>query len=408
MAKKLKTSKNMGGKKTKKVRINRKARKNLENKIINKENQSSLSQKKNINEEKIEEKYDKNENNELKIELYPDRKLINDLEFYSVNELIDEYTIAHSFDINQKLAYLFSDVPVLNGFYTAHTNHYPIRIKPDDIWLLIVQAFSYHVNSNFEELRKYFVNFEGKRDIIIEYEGIDTINQIDKNILENFSEKINKKLEEYFSKDIIDILTPNFTTTTHDLIIISKITIMGVFKEYFNYKMKKAICGIPYIILEGNADDYKKIKSKAEKLSKYEFDWYIKRIIPNIEKMIQAKEGNIDINYFKNIVQKKEITENQIHGCGRGRLVKVRNTYIYGWILNFFAMFRKKRFNGNGIKVENFNDLASQIMTVNFDINDKILMEYKVGFIGCDKNEKNEIFPVQGWIVSKIEKADLL
>ena len=71
-------------------------------------------------------------------------------------------------------------------------------------------------------------------------------------------------------------------------------------------------------------------------------------------------------------------------------------------------MFRKKRFNGNGIKVENFNDLASQIMTVNFDINDKILMEYKVGFIGCDKNEKNEIFPVQGWIVSKIDKNDLL
>jgi hypothetical protein len=103
-----------------------------------------------------------------------------------------------------------------------------------------------------------------------------------------------------------------------------------------------------------------------------------------------------------------EVTEDKIHGCGRGRLVKVRNTYIYGWILNFFAMFRKKRFNGNGIKVENFNDLASQIMTVNFDINDKILMKYKVGFIGCDKNEKNEIFPVQGWIVSKIEKEDLL
>ena len=48
MAKKLKTSKIMGGKNTKKVRIKRKARKNLENKIINKENQSSLSQKKNL------------------------------------------------------------------------------------------------------------------------------------------------------------------------------------------------------------------------------------------------------------------------------------------------------------------------------------------------------------------------
>ena len=59
---------------------------------------------------------------------------------------------------------------------------------------------------------------------------------------------------------------------------------MGAFKEYFEYEMHMMGCGIPYIILEGNAEDYKKIKSKAEKLSKYEFDWYINPIIPHINK----------------------------------------------------------------------------------------------------------------------------
>ena len=408
MAKKLKSSKIMGNIYTKKKKASRKTSRKLENKKNNKEYQCSLSKKKNINKGEIVHKDDGNDKNELKIELYPNKKLINNLELESVNELIDQYTIAHSFDINQKLAYLYSKVPVLNGFYTAYTNHYPIRIKPDDIWLLIAQAFSYHVNSNFEELKKYFVNFEGKKDIIIEYKNLNNINQIDKNILEDFSEKINEKLENYLSKEIIDILTPDFTTTTHDSKIICKITIMGIFKKYFNYKMKMAICGIPYIILEGNSDDYKKIKSKAENLSKYEFDWYIKRIIPIIEKMIQAKEGNIDIDFFKNIVQKKEITEDEIHGCGRGRSIKVRNTYIYGWILNFFAKYKKERFNGNSINVEKFEDLAGQMMTVNFEVNEKILMEYSVGFIGCDKNENNEIFPVQGWMVSKIDKNDLL
>ena len=28
-------------------------------------------------------------------------------------------------------------------------------------------------------------------------------------------------------------------------------------------------------------------------------------------------------------------------------------------------------------------------------------MEYKVGFIGCDQNEKDEVYPVQGWILSE-------
>ena len=33
-------------------------------------------------------------------------------------------------------------------------------------------------------------------------------------------------------------------------------------------------------------------------------------------------------------------------------------------------------------------------------------MEYKVGFIGCDINEKNEVYPVQGWIVSEVQEKN--
>ena len=47
---------------------------------------------------------------------------------------------------------------------------------------------------------------------------------------------------------------------------------MGTFKKYFYYHMSGTVCGNPYIILEGTEDDYKKILSKAEKLSKYEFE----------------------------------------------------------------------------------------------------------------------------------------
>ena len=51
--------------------------------------------------------------------------------------------------------------------------------------------------------------------------------------------------------------------------------------------MFECICGIPYVILEGNVEDYIKIKKKTENLSKYKFEWYINRIIPHIEKMIE-------------------------------------------------------------------------------------------------------------------------
>ena len=41
------------------------------------------------------------------------------------------------------------------------------------------------------------------------------------------------------------------------------------------------------------------------------------------------------------------------------------------------------------------------------DANQKeYLMKYRVGFIGCDKNEQNEVFPVTGWIVSPRTEED--
>ena len=198
-------------------------------------------------------------------------------------------------------------MPLLNGFYTAHINHYPIRIKPDDIWLLIVQAFSNHVRANSEELRKYFVNFDGKKTLTVKYRGIYYAKNMDRKILENFTEQINEQMKEYLGEEILENLTPNFTTTNYDSTIVCKLSIMASFKNYFEYCMGLAICGNPYIILEGTAEDYKKIIKKAQKLRKYKFEWYIDRIIPHIQKMVEAKEGKIDVEHFQNVIQKKKL-----------------------------------------------------------------------------------------------------
>ena len=123
---------------------------------------------------------------------------------------------------------------------------------------------------------------------------------------------------KYLGKNILDTLTPNFSTTTYDSTIICKISIMGAFKKYFDYTMDLTGCGIPYLILEGTAEDYKKIITKAKGLKKYQFEWYIKRIIPHIEKMVEAKKGKVDVDYFKNMIQSKEKTEHKSGLSGIG------------------------------------------------------------------------------------------
>ena len=354
--------------------------------------------------------------NPLKIELYPENKPRYTFEKKPVIEMLPKDILEHSLNPKQKLAFLESNVPLLNGFYTAHINHYPIRIKPDDIWLLIVQALSHHINANSERLRYNFVNFEGKQKLTVKY-PISSLEQVDKKILENFSEQINEQMKQYLGDELVDLLTPNFSTTTYDSKIVAKISVMGAFKKYFEYHMDLCGCGIPYIILEGTADDYKEIISKAKQLSQYEFDWYIDRIIPHIEKMVEAKEGKIDVDYFKNIVQKKEVTETRPGLSGMGSY-DVKVDHISGWFLQFFAYYtdsngfddKIQKFTKDSLKVEKFGDLAEQLLIVPLDITDESgkthSLKYKVGFIGCAQNKNHEVIPVQGWYVSPITEKE--
>ena len=77
--------------------------------------------------------------------------------------------------------------------------------------------------------------------------------------------------------------------------------------------------------------------------------------------------------------------------------------------MDFFAYIKSgaiyEIFSEKSLQVQDFYKLPSQMLNVPFTINENITgkkyeMEFNVGFIGCDQNEKNEVFPVQGWIVS--------
>ena len=73
--------------------------------------------------------------------------------------------------------------------------HLPLIITPDDIWLLIIQTFSNHVNENAKELKDLLVNYDGKKQLEIEY-PINDIKEITKEILEDFSERMNEEMKQ--------------------------------------------------------------------------------------------------------------------------------------------------------------------------------------------------------------------
>jgi hypothetical protein len=66
-------------------------------------------------------------------------------------------------------------------------------------------------------------------------------------------------------REIIDLLSSDFTTTTTVEKVAAEITIMETMKPYFEYILFYAICGIPEITLQGTHEDWQKILDKTKR-----------------------------------------------------------------------------------------------------------------------------------------------
>ena len=215
------------------------------------------------------------------------------------------------------------------GYLNAYFDHCPIKVSPNVFWQLIINAFSKYVDNNSEYLREKFVNFKGKKELRFVRIGRTTrdVYKYKDGIIEELSEKI----AENVGSEIVDILTPDFSTSTKETIIAGKASIMATFKKYFKYRGHMCTCGIPYIILEGKIEDWEKILKKLKFLSKYKF--YTEEMEKNIEKIIETKKGNINLDFWRHIIMETKENVEVVEKC---MIVTKKKNVIRGWICDFY------------------------------------------------------------------------
>jgi hypothetical protein len=199
------------------------------------------------------------------------------------------------------------------------------------ILLLFLQGYSRFMEKNSEKFRHIYVNFEGKKTLIVEREGITpkTAKPEDwQGIVDEFTGKIKGEIGE----NIISNLESNFTTTNPVTLATSQISIMSAMKNYLVYETIMCVCGISSITLEGSLEDWQKIKQKFEFFSKEEFGLspWIKHLIPIIDKIIETK-----IYYTQN-----KAINNEIRKFWKD-MIRVKKGECYmpdvidGWIIKF-------------------------------------------------------------------------
>ena len=336
---------------------------------------------------------------------------------FTVNKRIDFFNtgiktlkmLFYSMDTKENQFFNSKFKSLIQGLILAYKNHYPITITPDMIWLLIEQGFVRYMKKYKDKVRENFVNFSGKKELKIEKVGLTPTTSKEEDwqgIIDEFVQQI----EENVGKEIIDNLKSDFSTTSSQTKIASKITIMSAFKEYFSYKLRMLACGISSISLEGSLEDWEKIKYKLEYLSTKGLEWWTKHLIPIIDNIILTK---------KLYTEKKILNEELIDFWKKMiRLKREGGIYIpdviNGWIVKLFPNLEE----GNPTVYEEMkeNQIPDQIigcpMELTFIPNegDKIIV-YKCnlasGFYGMiqDKNTFN-VRPVIGYAIVLDEEKE--
>ncbi len=184
---------------------------------------------------------------------------------------------------------------LLAAVHIAFSEHLPLTLSPDMIWLAIVQGFGRHVGLHAEQLRERIMG--AARKTTIEYvHPEDTLDNVCwPEVFAQYAGAVH-----HHAGPLADVLESDFSTTGPVEKAASQVALMGVFKPYIRYVMT-CICGIPTITLEGTPADWRRLQGKLAHLRGYDADWWVDQLEPVAAHFVSAAEGTIDTGWWRQI-----------------------------------------------------------------------------------------------------------
>lgn len=256
---------------------------------------------------------------------FMDRKM-KFLREYDGRKLVDKNAFSMNCDPEDPCIVYCGDVEHANGFLAACVmawkDHHPLKLRPQDFWLAIVQAFGLHVQNNAEELRSTFVKHDGQKPLDVVLDGTS-------NEWRNCTKAFCDSIAESMHPEMVSFFDPaKFSGATQDDQVVMGMTLMATFQEYFRYGVHTC-CGFPYIILEGSVEDYERLRKDAEELldmCKPDFaDEWKKALLPVLDKILETRRNEVaDPRFWNSMIKKGGQT-----GSGG-------KTWFTGWINVFF------------------------------------------------------------------------
>jgi hypothetical protein len=212
--------------------------------------------------------------------------------------------------------------PVIATLNLAFSDHRPLVLSPDMIWLLIAQGFANHVNANSNELRSNFVQHSGQAKITVRRD--DFIKGSLENPWEEVFGEFSSQIRQHIGESAHDLLLPRFSTTGTVERAAAEVILLDAMKSYFSFEML-TLCGIPQITLEGTSDDWESLAERTRQMGRFGLEWWTRVLDPILSEFVLAARERANTKFWKCIYK--------LAGGSGG-------PYVTGWINAFFPYLK--------------------------------------------------------------------
>ncbi|PTB79817.1 hypothetical protein M440DRAFT_1437012 [Trichoderma longibrachiatum ATCC 18648] len=212
----------------------------------------------------------------------------------------------------------------VEGIIRAFQQDLHLVLRPDDVWLATMVQFSFYVNGHAEEMRRFFVDHEGKKKLAIDTGAMSPLSVDFGEIAQAFRDLIHKNVVDH---ELTSWILPDFSTTTSQDITTTTLVMMATTKSYFEYIMRGG-CGFPSVTLLGVRADWVKLLEKVAKIATYGGDLAVwSRLLTKVvEKMIKTFDE-------PESQTTKDFWTRAVHHAGRDGSLEIET--LSGWITAF-------------------------------------------------------------------------
>lgn len=192
--------------------------------------------------------------------------------------------------------------PLALAVHAAFSEHRPLLLTPDIIWIAIAQGFAQHINNHAETLRSRLVAHQGKQKLIVKTQQINSEPQ-------HWSEAAQQwalQIRDYVGADLYRLLECNFSTTTPITQTASHVVMMNAFQQYFDYVMS-CVCGIPEITLLGTVEDWQSICDRVQMMAVYDLEWWTARLLPICREFVETASGKPSLEFWRCIYKPEPV-----------------------------------------------------------------------------------------------------